>query len=87
MLCFPPWTVSIRRVNTMKDMSFLWGVPGCVIGRHEVSLQKEGMLKCPDDEIGSSPGSREGLQEERASSPFTTTEDKSLAMMGCDRGT
>ena len=66
---------------------FLMGVPGCVIGRHEVSLQKEDMLKCPDDEIGSSPGSGAGLQKEGESSLFTTTEDKSVDMMGCDRGT
>lgn len=67
----------------MKDMSFLRGVPGCVIGRHEVSLQKEDMLKCPDDEIGSSPGSGAGLQEEGERSLFTT-EDESVCMMGCD---
>lgn len=45
------------------------------------------MLKCPGDEIGLRPGSRAGLQEEGESSLFVTTEDKSVDMMGCDRGT
>lgn len=71
----------------MKDMRFLREVPGCAIVRREVSLQKEDMQKCPDDEIGSSPGSRAGPQEEGERSLFTTTEDKSVDMMGCDRGT
>lgn len=61
------------------------GVPSCVIARHEVSLRKEAMLKCPHDEIGSSPGSKAGLQEEGDRS-FSTAEDKSVDMMGCDMG-
>lgn len=71
----------------MKDMSFLRGVPGCATVRHEVSLQKADTLKCLDGEIGSSPGSRAGLQEEGESSLFTTPEGKSVDMMVCDRGT
>lgn len=61
-------------------------MPGCVIARHEVSLQKEAMLKCPYDEIGLRPGSKADLQEEGDRS-FSTTEDKSVDMMGCDMGT
>jgi len=71
----------------MKGMNFLQGVPGCATGRHEVPLQKVDTLKHPDDETGSSPGSGAGLQEEGESSVFATTEDKSVDMMGCDRGT
>lgn len=40
----------------MKDMNFLQRVPGCAIGKHEVSLEKEELLKCPEGEAGSSPG-------------------------------
>lgn len=47
----------------MKDMNFLQRVPGCAIGKHEVSLEKEELLKCPKGEAGSSPGGEAGLQE------------------------
>lgn len=47
----------------MKDMNFLQRVLGCAIGKHEVSLEKEELLKCPKGEAGSSPGGEAGLQE------------------------
>lgn len=37
-------------------------------------ITKEDILRCPDDKIGSSPGSGAGLQEEGERSVFTTVE-------------
>lgn len=59
-------------------MGLFWGTGGlildCVIVRCEVSLPKEDPLRCPDDEIGSSPGSGADLQEEGDRSLFSIVE-------------